>query len=233
LKHQKPLGQQSEPVEILGAKPPVIHWRIPEWFKDLSSDQLVRLQKYHTELCKFNKSLNLVSSKSLYTADAAHFADAVLSFEIVYKNINKNIDIYDIGSGNGFPGLAYSALDPSLKVVLVDSDQRKCEFLKHAAAAIGLTKVTVQNIAVERIPEGSIEQAIARGFAPLPRGLLVMRKAVSAGGAMYHLKSEEWSQEVSQIPSQLCSVWQPTLIGSYQIPTQPNKMHIIKTAKIA
>ena len=39
--------------------------------------------------------------------------------------------IFDIGSGNGFPGLLMAILDPGHEYNLVESDARKCEFLKH------------------------------------------------------------------------------------------------------
>ena len=58
-------------------------------------------------------------------------------------------------------------------------------------------------------------------------------KCVKKGGAVYHLKSEEWALEVSQIPSQLCSVWQPILEGEYKLPIGDIKMFIVKTAKLA
>ncbi len=231
MKNTKLQQPNSETADSVSA--PVIQWRIDNWFKHISSDQRKRLKLYHAELCKFNKILNLVSPKSLFISDAVHFADAMLSAEIVIEKLNKNNILYDIGSGNGFPGLVYSALDPSLKITLVDTDQRKCEFLKHTISLLGLVNASVLNLAVEKLPEGSVHQAVARGFAPLPRAMLIMRKTVSVGGVMFHLKSEEWSQEVSQVPSQLCSVWQPTLIGQYDLPSLAHKMYIVRADKIS
>jgi 16S rRNA (guanine527-N7)-methyltransferase len=63
-------------------------------------------------------------------------------------------------------------------MVLIDSDERKCEFLKHIADTLGLTSVVVQNKKIEILTSNTIEQAICRGFAPLPKALLTLRKAV-------------------------------------------------------
>lgn len=229
MKSHKP-QQQNQPDLIV---PPTLQWRIDLWFKDLSTEQRLRIKKYHDELCKFNKVLNLVSPKSLFISDAVHFSDSIIFSEIVLKKINKNECLYDIGSGNGFPGLVYSALDPDQKIALVDTDQRKCEFLKHTISLLGLKNITVENVNVEKLADNSIQQAVTRGFAPLPRAMMILRKVVSVGGVVYHLKSEEWSQEVSQVPSQLCSVWQPTLAGEYIIPSQTHKMYVVKTEKIS
>lgn len=177
--------------------------------------------------------MNLVSSKTLPHADVVHFADSVFASLIVQKKINKNIGLYDIGSGNGFPGLVYSILFPDQKVVLVDTDERKCEFLKHVATTIGNGNVDVQNKNVETFPPNSIEQAICRGFAPLSRILLIMRKTVKPGGQIFHLKGEEWGIEVSQIPIQLCSSWQPLLEGEYRLPVIDTKLHVIRTERLS
>lgn len=206
-------------------------WRIKSWFPDLDEDVLSKLKKYFIELQKFNKVISLVSSKTVLHADAIHFGDSILASRIVRENINKNNYLYDIGSGNGFPGLIYSILYPDQRVILLDSDQRKCEFLKHLSSELGLLNVVVQNKNIEHCAPESIEQAICRGYSPLPRALLTLRKVMQRGGSVFHLKSSDWAQEISQIPIQLCSVWQPTLEAEYELPIGGIKMYIVRTTK--
>jgi 16S rRNA (guanine527-N7)-methyltransferase len=230
LKNTKPqLKQKVQSGEISSS---AIQWRIEEWFSELTAEQKQRLKKYHNELCKFNKVLNLVSPKTLFTADAIHFADAIVSSKIVLEKINKNECLYDIGSGNGFPGLVFSALNLDQKIALVDTDQRKCEFLKHVISVLGLKNTSVENKNIEQFPDGSIFQAVTRGFAPLPRALLVLQKPLAVGAAVYHLKSDDWGQELSQVSLQLRSAWQEHLEGEYNIPSLPHKMYVVKTNKI-
>jgi 16S rRNA (guanine527-N7)-methyltransferase len=208
------------------------NWRVKTWFTDLDEKVQDQLKKYFVELQKFNKVVNLISAKTVIHADAIHFADSILSCQIVRKKINKNIYLYDLGSGNGFPGMVYGILYPDQKVILIDTDERKCEFLKHIADSLGLINVIVQNKKIDILPAGTIEQAICRGFAPLPKALLTLRKVVKKGGVVFHMKSEEWALEVSQIPSQLCSLWQPSLEAEYKLPIGEIKMFVVKTAKI-
>ncbi|MGZ3692373.1 MAG: 16S rRNA (guanine(527)-N(7))-methyltransferase RsmG [Pseudobdellovibrio sp.] len=209
------------------------NWRIKTWFPEIDEKTHDQLFKYFTELQKFNKVVNLISPKTVIHADAVHFADCILSARIVSKKVNKSTYLYDLGSGNGFPGLIYSILYPDQQMILMDSDERKCEFLKHISDMLGLSNVMVQNKKIDLLPANSIDQAMCRGFAPLPKALLVLRKAVKKGGAVFHLKSEEWALEVSQIPTQLCSLWQPTLESEYKLPIGDIKMFVVKTAKIA
>jgi len=209
-----------------------VNWRIRTWFPDIDEKTHDNLYKYFTELQKFNKVVNLISPKTVLHADAVHFADSILASRAVSKKVNKATYLYDIGSGNGFPGLIYAILNPDQKMVLIDSDERKCEFMKHVADTLGLSGVVVQNKKVELLTSNTIEQAICRGFAPLPKALLVLRKAVKKGGNVYHMKAEEWAMEVSQIPTQLCSIWQPALESEYKLPIGDIKMFVVKTTKL-
>lgn len=209
-----------------------VNWRTKAWFTDLDEKTLELLHKYFLEMLKFNKVVNLISPKTTTHADAVHFADSILASRIVSKKVNKNEYLYDLGSGNGFPGMVYSILYPDQKMILIDSDERKCEFLKHVADALSLKNVTVQNKKIDDLPPETIAQAICRGFAPLPKALLTLRKCVKRSGVVFHLKSEEWAIEVSQIPTQLCSIWQPALEGEYKLPIGDVKMFVVKTSKI-
>ncbi len=208
-------------------------WRIKTWFPDIDEKQLALLRTYFVELIKFNKVVNLVSAKTILGADSIHFADSIFASRIVSKKANVSEYLYDLGSGNGFPGLVYSILYPDQKMILMDSDERKCEFMKHVVDTLGLPNTKVQNKKIDLLPDDSIGQAICRGFAPIPKALLMLRKIVKSKGFIYHLKSADWSLEISQIPTQLCSIWQPALEAEYALPEGDVRMYVVRTDKIA
>lgn len=210
----------------------VIHWRIDQWFPDLDPAVRARLKKYHDELLKFNKTVNLVSPKTIFVADALHFADSILASQLIAKS-EPISEIYDFGSGNGFPGLVYALLQPKTKVNLVEVDGRKSEFMKHVASVLELRNTEVHIRAVESLPEKSVQFAMSRGFAPISKAILVSRKIFKKGGSYFHLKSEEWATEVGQIPTQLCSYWGPELLGNYRLPIGEVTFAVVKTQKIA
>ena len=124
----------------------VIHWRIQEWFPKLPKDIYSKLKTYHSELLRFNKTVNLISAKSIFAADNTHFADCIHAVQIIGRD--PEIDtLYDFGSGNGFPGLVFAVFYPKVQVRLVESDQRKSEFLKPNMATITLNiKTLVTNL---------------------------------------------------------------------------------------
>ncbi len=209
-----------------------IHWRLKSWFPNLGDQKHALLKTFFHELIKQNKIVNLISAKTVNNCDAIHFADCISACLIVNKNINQNDDLYDIGSGNGFPGIVYSILFPEQKIILLEIDERRCLFLSQAVSLLKLENVSVMNKKIESFGQDTISQAICRGFAPLPKSLMTFRKAVRIGGVVFHLKSSEWSMEVSQIPIQLCSTWQPALLGEYKLPIGDIHLFLVKTDKI-
>lgn len=210
----------------------ISHWRVEEWFPDLNQDVTKKLRIFHEELVKSNKLLNLVSIKSLPFADALHFADSILSSRIIVRHNPQIKEIYDYGSGAGFPGLVFAILNPSIQVHLVDMDPKKIEFLNLIISKVGIKNASCIQNQIEALPEGSVQFCMTRGFANISRTCMAARKSVKKGGALFHLKSEEWALEVSEMPSQLCSLWAPSLVGDYKLPIGAVKFSVVKTDKI-
>lgn len=210
-----------------------VQWRIDQWFSDLTPEQSQKMRKYHDDLQRTNRALNLVSAKTLPMADVLHFADSILASRIIRAEAPQLAEIFDLGSGNGFPGLVFGILAPDVRVVLVDSDAKRCEYLQQLVSVLGTTNVTVEHSAIEALAPGRVKAAMVRGLSSISKTILLMRKVMPQGSALYHLKGESWPAEVGEIPTQLCSVWSPALVGDYKLPMGPMKFAVVRTDKIA
>ncbi len=209
-----------------------IHWRIPDWFKDVDKATLEKLLLYHDELLKFNNTVNLIGVKTISAADQIHFADCMIGIKNLVPFLTTH-EVYDLGSGNGFPGLVMAIMYPKIQVILVDSDQRKCEFLKHVIAKLSIQNAKVLNTQIEKLPENTIQFAMTRGLATVAKAVLLMRRPFKKGGAFFHFKGEEWFNEVSGLPTQLCAFWRPSLVTEYRLPLSEVNFALVKTEKIA
>jgi 16S rRNA (guanine527-N7)-methyltransferase len=76
--------------------------------------------------------------------------------------------IADIGSGAGLPGLPLALALPGARVVLVESQRRKCAFLQRAIDALGLSNAEVACARVEELQHPSFDAVTARALASLP-----------------------------------------------------------------
>ena len=210
----------------------VIHYRIDKWYASLDKEVLLKIHEFYKHLLAQNKSNNLISVVTIPNADLVHFADCIEAVNIV-KHLNLNIEeIYDLGSGNGLPGVVFAILNKNSKVIMVDSDQRKIEFLRHIKLTLNLPNIEIKFAKIESLPDNSIKFAISRDFASIQKAILITRKAFVKGGVYFHMKSEEWGSEIMQIPTQLCTYWLPGLVKEYKLPMGEVKFAVVKTEKI-
>jgi 16S rRNA (guanine527-N7)-methyltransferase len=207
-------------------------WRLPEWFKQLSQETIDRLFMFNEELVSFNGRVNLVSPKSEGEADLVHFSDAILGAEIVMSRLPEGVtEVYDFGSGNGFPALVLGVLAPTIQVRCVDSDARKCEFIKHVIYRLGLSNVSVINDRVENLPESSVRAATTRGFASLGKTLISARKCVAFGGIIFNFKSSAWPIEAAELPSQVLAYWDVGQVHNYSLPEGDMTFSIVEALR--
>jgi len=216
--------------EVAGASLP---WRVREWFPELEDSKHHLLKAVFDELQRYHLTLNLVSPRTLPVADAVHFSDAILGSRLIFKTGLVADEIYDFGSGNGFPGLVFSILYPQIRVILVDVDVRKCEYLKSVIHKLGMKNVQVMSIQADKLPPGSVRAGMSRGFANISKSVLMLRRIFSNRGCYFHFKSEEWPKEVAEMPTALCSYWSPVLVGEYKLPIGEVQFAIVNTIRSA
>lgn len=212
--------------------PPTFAERIAKWFPQLDKAAVEKLSTYNDELLKFNKTISLISEQTVKKTDVVHFADSVLASQLIYANLILNAPLYDFGSGNGFPGLVFGILYPQTQLVLMEKDSKKAEFLKHIRSLLKLENVEVRTGELEELAENSVQNAMSRAYIPLNKLMLSSRKVIASGGKFFYLKSDSWPQELAGVPSQLFTVWNPSLLGQYSLPETGTSMAVVITQKI-
>ena len=110
--------------------------------------------------------------------------------------------VLDIGTGAGFPGLPLAIAEPERHFVLLDSNNKKIQFVQHAAATLGLDNVeAVKARAEDYAPGYRFDTVIARAVAALPRLLELAGHHVGEGGVFIALKGRYPAEELRQIPA--------------------------------
>ena len=102
---------------------------IKEIFKkfgiELNENQIWQFEEYHKFLVSENEKYNLTAITEKEEVYVKHFLDSALG----EKFIDKNALVVDIGSGAGFPAIPLKIVRPDLKFVLVDSLNKRVNFL--------------------------------------------------------------------------------------------------------
>lgn len=110
---------------------------------DISEENLRKFQVYSNLLKEYNKKFNLTSiteDKEIYLK---HFYDSLCLFKV--KKLFDNLTLLDIGTGAGFPGIPIAIVNPNIEVTLLESNAKKCGFLKIVKDALNLKNIKIIN----------------------------------------------------------------------------------------
>ncbi len=145
----------------------------------VSRETMARFRRYAALLVKWNRAINLVGPKTLDDLWRRHFLDsAQLRTYLPQAPDTGERQILDVGAGAGFPGMVLALLDCG-RVHLVESDQRKAQFLREVARETG-APVEVHAARVESLRQPQdlpeIDVVTCRAFAPLPRLLALTER---------------------------------------------------------
>lgn len=173
----------------------------------VSRETLERLQAYADLLVKWQARINLVGPDTIPSLWLRHFHDSAQLFPLLPQGIHR---LVDMGSGAGFPGLVLAVMGVP-DVHLIESDARKCAFLREAARVSG-TPITVHNTRIEALAPLGAEVVTARALAPLDKLLAWAQPHLLPDGHCLFLKgrghedeltlaSKEWNITVERVPS--------------------------------
>lgn len=186
-------GQHKDQV---GAGGPELLTGLPS----VSRETLGRLALYADLLQRWQARINLVGPATLPDLWQRHMLDSAQLMAHLPASVGTLI-LADIGSGAGFPGLVLAALGVGQSgghVHLIESDTRKCAFLREVGRVMGLPAVTVHNRRIEAAALPPLVDCVtARALAPLDQLLVYTRRLLRPGGTALFLKGESWQAEVA------------------------------------
>lgn len=176
--------------------------------ENVSRETFALYQQWLDLLTHWNKRINLVSPTTLHDFWLRHALDSWQLVKLLPKNTKT---VLDMGAGAGFPGLALAiALKnkqdvpeangersdrPGIQnVTLVESNGKKCNFLRTAIRELALP-ATVHQERVENMPPEPYDIITARAFAPLPKLLDYSLPFWGKNTLALFPKGENWQNE--------------------------------------
>lgn len=145
---------------------------------------------------------NLVSARAREELESRHIPECQ-SFAGMLREPGP---VLDLGSGGGLPGLVIAIMRPELDVHLLESTEKKADFLEQTAAALNLT-VQVHHGRAEELARGPLRRAFgivtARAVAPLERLVGWAAPYLAPDGRLYAIKGQRWAQEIEAAGSVL------------------------------
>lgn len=165
---------------------------------EISEAQIEKFVLYFNELIEWNNKFNLTNITEPKDVVIKHFLDSVLPIE----HFKDYTTLLDIGSGAGFPAIPLKILAPNLNMVLVDSLNKRVEFLKHVKNVLKFDNFEcihsrAEDVAKQANLREKFDVCVARAVAGLNTLSELTLPMVRIGGDVIAYKGDNAANELS------------------------------------
>lgn len=166
---------------------------------DFDDEKYNMFMSYMSLLLEWNKNVNLTSITDEEQIIKKHFIDSIKIFK--FSPLREMKSVIDVGTGAGFPGIPMSIVNPNMKVVLLDSLNKRINFLEEVKNKLGLKNIeTIHGRAEDYAVRGKLrdkfDAAVSRAVASLPVLSEYCLPYVKVGGYFIALKGPAVEEEI-------------------------------------
>ena len=177
----------------------------------ISEEQVNMLFRYYEILVEWNERMNLTSITEFEDVVVKHFLDSALILSSGWEEVDRSfssliskqsVRLLDVGTGAGFPGLVLAILRPSWEVTLLDSLNKRVEFLNSVVSELGLSHVhaihgRAEDFGRDASHRLSYDLVVSRAVADLRLLLEFCLPFVSEDGFFVSYKGPKFEEELS------------------------------------
>lgn len=167
----------------------------------LDQYQLKNIERFHTELEKWNEKVNMISRQDVDNIYERHILHSLSIMK--YVKFPPKAKILDVGTGGGFPGIPLKIALPEVFMLLVDSITKKIKVTEMLAKHTGLRNIETLNARVESLQDipkylRSFDFIVARAVAPLVELVSWTEALLKPKGQIILLKGGDLADEIAE-----------------------------------
>jgi len=190
----------------------------------LAPGQVEALLTLVAELAEWNRRVNLTAIK-----DPAEVVDKHLLDSLAVLPHIRGLQVADIGTGAGFPGLPLAVADLDRRYTLVESTGKKAAFVRHAATMLQLPNVDVVLARAESYkPARPFDSVIARALGSLADFIRVAGHLAERDGRLLAMKGKVPDDELKALPAG----WKARAVHPIRVPGLDAERCLVELARV-
>lgn len=198
---------------------------------ELTKRQEQQLEKYYELLIEENKKTNLTRITQKDEVYLKHFYDSLTITKVI--DLNQNLSLIDIGTGAGFPGLVLKIVFPTLNITLLDSLNKRIDFLNKVIKELNLKNIKTVNSRIEDYQKETFDIVTSRAVAKTNILLELSCKLPKTNGYFIFLKAnieEELKESQNAIKELNLTIEKKE---TFNLPIENSQRTILKIKKIS
>ena len=199
-----------------------------------TEEQLQKFYQYMNLLIEWNRKINLTTIIEPEEIILKHFVDSI----IISKYIENDLKVIDVGTGAGFPGIPLKIIRGDLDIVLLDSLNKRINFLNEVIKVLQLKNVYSIHARVEEFAKNkkyreSFDIVTSRAVANMSTLSEYMLPLSKVGGRMIAMKGPDFKDEITNSKKALNILGgEIEKIDEYQLPKTDIRRSVILIRKI-